>query len=460
MLRIALALALAALATPAVAQDDRAGLALTLTQGGAALVEDQRRATLDDTTATVRLTGIAEGSVAGSIQVLGDSGRAVRQTRIGGGATLPALLDAHVGETITILRDRADGSTEELTARILRGAPEPVLEIDGKVTVGLPGRVLFPGLPADLPLDGAVDARIEGATPGAAVLTLRYLTHGLGWSADHAVILSTDRRSLDITTWATIDNRTGMAWPDARLALVAGDVNQARESPRPEMMQRALMASAPMADGGGGPERQAVGGYHLYRLPGAATLPRDATTQVALLRATGLPAEVILEDTGRSGAYHGGREAREDSHPAQILMLRNPAQGGADAPLPAGLVRAYGSDSAGNTVFLGEDAVAPVPVGEEARVTLGEAFDVTVERTTTDHQRLGRNVTETARRVTLRNAGATAATVRVIEPLPGDWEILEQSQDHEKLDATRAQWTVEVPAEGEATLTFRVRTTF
>lgn len=457
-----LTLALACAALPALAQEDRAGLALTLTQGGPALVVDQRRAVLAEGTGTVRLTGVADGAVPGSLQVLSPDGQAQRQTRLGGGPVMPALLAAHVGKTVTLLRDRPDGTTEEQEARVLRAFPDPVLEVDGIILVGLPGRVLFPDLPDDLPLDGAVEAVIAGAKGGATTLTLRYLTGGLSWSADHAVTLSQDRKSLDVVTWATIANGTGMDWPDARLALLAGEVNVVSKAapPRPDLM-RAMAASAPMMEdaAGAGPTREAVGGYHLYRLAAPTTLPRDATTQVALLRASGLAAEVILESRDDASPYHGARRPRDEGHPTQILMLRNPPEGGAGAPLPAGTVRVYGADAAGNTLLLGEDHMDALPVGEEARLTLGEAFDVTVERTTTEHKRLSRDVTETTRRVVLANGAATPATVRVIETLPGDWQVIAESQPHEKTDASRAQWTVTVPAKGTATLTFTVRTT-
>lgn len=451
-----IALTQAATAAP----EDREALALTLTQGGPALVEDQRRVVLDGPEETVRLTGLADGLMTGSLQVLTPTGQVTRITRLGSGNAFDALLAAHVGQTVTLRRDTGDGDVRDEEARVLRAGPEPLLEIDGKIVTGIPSQILFPGLPDDLPLDGGVDAVVAGGAAGATAMTLRYLTGGLGWQADHSVTLSKDRKSLDLVTWATVTNGSGQDWEDAHLALLAGDVNAPNAAPRPQMMERALMASAPAMDkaAGGAPTREAVAGYHLYRLDRPATLPRDTTTQIALMRKPGLKTEVILESTGGAAPYHGARTGREDSHPLQILMLRNPAEEGAE-PIPAGTVRVYGSDSAGNTLFLGQDGIRPLPVGEEERVALGQSFDVTVERTVTGFKRLSENVTETARRVVLRNGGATTATVRVIEPLPGDWQVTGESQAHDKLDAGRAQWTVEVPAEGETTLTFTVRTT-
>ena len=56
----------------------------------------------------------------------------------------------------------------------------------------------------------------------------------------------------------------------------------------------------------------------------------------------------------------------------------------------------------------------------------------------------------------LRNAKKEPATVVVREPVPGDWTMLEESSRHVKVAAGTAEWRVAVPAEGSATLRYRV----
>jgi hypothetical protein len=41
--------------------------------------------------------------------------------------------------------------------------------------------------------------------------------------------------------------------------------------------------------------------------------------------------------------------------------------------------------------------------------------------------------------------------------MPGDWEVLAESQPHAKAAAGAAVWQVAVPAEGTAVLSWRVR---
>ena len=48
-------------------------------------------------------------------------------------------------------------------------------------------------------------------------------------------------------------------------------------------------------------------------------------------------------------------------------------------------------------------------------------------------------------------------TVKVQEPMPGDWEMVQESQKHTKESARVASWNVAVPAGGTAVLEYAVR---
>ena len=51
-------------------------------------------------------------------------------------------------------------------------------------------------------------------------------------------------------------------------------------------------------------------------------------------------------------------------------------------------------------------------------------------------------------------------TVDVVEPMMGDWEIRQKSQDFVKKDALTAVFSLAVPAGGEKVLTYRVQVRF
>jgi hypothetical protein len=102
------------------------------------------------------------------------------------------------------------------------------------------------------------------------------------------------------------------------------------------------------------------------------------------------------------------------------------------------------------------------PKNELVRLKLGDAFDVTAKRKQTDYKSLGRqgkfgSVHESAFEIELKNAKKEPVTVSVLEPMPGDWEVLQSSHPYLKEAAGTARFKVTVPAEGSATLTYRVR---
>jgi len=130
-------------------------------------------------------------------------------------------------------------------------------------------------------------------------------------------------------------------------------------------------------------------------------------------------------------------------------------------PMPKGVVRVYKKDSAGNAQFIGEDSIDHTPKNEKVRLKLGDAFDVTADKKQTDFRRREATnqasyVFESAYEIVLRNAKKEAATVIVREPVPGDWTMLQETQHHAKVAAGTAEWRVPVPAEGSATLRYRV----
>jgi hypothetical protein len=65
-------------------------------------------------------------------------------------------------------------------------------------------------------------------------------------------------------------------------------------------------------------------------------------------------------------------------------------------------------------------------------------------------------VHESAYEIVLKNAKTDAVTLVVREPVPGDWTMLKETHRHRKAAAGTAEWNIRVPAEGSATLSYRV----
>ena len=57
----------------------------------------------------------------------------------------------------------------------------------------------------------------------------------------------------------------------------------------------------------------------------------------------------------------------------------------------------------------------------------------------------------------IRNHKAEAVTIKILEHVYGDWEILKETHPHQKRDARTIEFQVPVEPDAEATLAYRVR---
>ena len=228
--------------------------------------------------------------------------------------------------------------------------------------------------------------------------------------------------------------------------------------PEMAMMSRAkAMPAAPRM------QEESLFEYHLYTLDRPTTLKESQTKQVALLSASSIPTrkEYLLQ--GQSHYYSDAyADLGQRLKVGVFVEFDNRTEANLGLPMPKGIVRVYKRDSEGRPQFVGEDRIDHTPKNETLRLKLGEAFDITANRKQTDFKKLGGtgryNYTfESAFEVELRNAKKEAITVSVLEPMPGDWELLQQSHPSTKETSGTARFKVPVPAEGQATLTDRVR---
>ena len=371
------------------------------------------------------------------------------------------LLEKYVGREVGVIRTHAGTDTETReSATVLSTNNGVVLRFaDGRIETGVPGRLAFPGVPDTLRDTPTLVISLLNPVAGEQNLELSYLTSGLSWRADYVAELNGDDDRLDLNGWVTLTNQSGAAYPDARLQLVAGDVNRVREN---QPMPRATMAMASKAADAAEMQQEALFEYHLYTLQRPTTLAENQTKQVALMSASRVPVRKTFLFEGANYYYAGpygeiGRKIKV----GVFVEFDNKGEG-LGVPLPRGIVRVYKQDSQGNAQFVGEDRIDHTPKNETVRLKLGDAFDVTADKKQTDFQKLagsGRTnaVFESAYELVLKNAKPEAVTVTVREPMPGDWTMVSESQPHTRAASGLAEWQVKVPAEGKATLTWRVR---
>jgi hypothetical protein len=335
-----------------------------------------------------------------------------------------------------------------------------VLKFADRIETGIPGRLSFSGVPENLRDKPTLVVSLINPVAGEQKLELSYLTTGLSWRADYVAELNEHDNRLDLNGWVTLTNQSGAAYPNAKLQLVAGDLNRVHQ---PQFMSRNKMSMEPqMAAAEGDMKEESLFEYHLYTLQRNTTLMENQTKQVALMSASNIP---INKEFLLSGAnyYYSGQygEIGKKLKVGVFVEFQNKGEG-LGIPLPKGVIRVYKKDSKGNAQFVGEDQINHTPKNESIRLKLGDAFDVTADKKQTEFQKLAgtartSSIYESAYQIVLKNAKNEPVTVVVREPMPGDWTMISESQPHTKASSGTAEWKVTVPADSNATLTYRVR---
>ncbi|MBK6908914.1 MAG: DUF4139 domain-containing protein [Rhodocyclaceae bacterium] len=364
------------------------------------------------------------------------------------------LLEKYVGEEVRVLRMHpTTGEERSEKATVLSSNNGTVLRFADRIETGIPGRLAFDSVPANL-RDRPTLSVLLDAAGGSQSLELSYLTGGLAWKADFVANLSSDGKHMDLSGWVTLTNRSGAAYDNAKLQLVAGTVNRVRQ--QPAMMDMAVMA-APARAKRAEVAQESLMDYHLYSFERPTSIADNQTKQLALLSASSIPVsrEYLLAG---NDYYYRERYGQigQKLKPAVFVEFANKG-GELGKPLPAGVVRVYAKDSQGAAQFVGEDKIEHTAKNETVKLKLGEAFDITAERKQTNYKRIADNVIESSYRIELRNARDETVTVRVQEPLPGDWEMIQESHKHSKESARVAAWPITVPAGGSSVLDYTVR---
>ena len=444
------------LTLPSDAQDaPESALRLTVYGNGLTLV-DEARTLVPGNGTTLRLDKVGPMMIADSVRVdLGDKVE-VREIALDSDIlTHRALLERALGKSVKLVRTNpATGAETVEEAQVLSVAQGLVLRVGDRIETDPPGRIVFSDVPTDLHAAPTLSLSLSKPLTEPTAARLAYLTNGLTWNAVYTAVLNPAHDNLDLTAWAKVQNNAGTDFGAALVSLVAGDVE--RESPqvRGKILMRAEAAMA--SDSSGGPSRSELSAFHMYKMPEPVTLKDKETRQLRLLSADGVVSRRVLEFRSGAPVFGAVRGNGEPQPVRQRIVIVNDVASHLGVPLPAGLVRAYVRDDEGALRFIGEDSIANTPLAQEVALDLGNAFDVTVERTQTDFRRVGDRVTETAFSLKVRNGGTKAATVKVVEDIAGDWEILSESLTHER-DGIGAQWMVAVPAESAVDLTYRVR---
>ncbi len=445
-------------------EGDRTSAEITVYNVGLGLVKDRRNVTLEHGESTLLFMDVASQVIPSSVSVRsvkeGDTVSVLEQNYEYDLLSPTKLLEKYVGKSVRIrYRSPYTDREDEREAKVLAyNDGQPVLMIDNEVTFGVPGSYIFPEVPRDLIARPTLSWMLSAKSAGKRELEALYLTNGMTWRADYVLVLGADESGADLSGWVTLDNRSGATFRSARLKLVAGDVNRIRD----DLGRRGYPAAAKaavMSEAAAQFKESELFEYHLYSLERPTDVKNNQSKQVGLLAAEAVPVKKEYVFYGADHyyrAHHTGDIVRNQKVPV-FLLFRNDKASRLGMPLPKGIVRVYKRDKDESLQFVGENAIDHTPKDEKVRLMLGDAFDVVGDRRQTEWKVVSGNTYEASYEISLRNHKKEAITVRVVEPIPGDWKILDTSHPYEKEDSRTAVFPVKVDPDREVKLKYRVR---
>ena len=357
--------------------------------------------------------------------------------------SIERLLYEHIGQEIEVL------AQESLGVRAYKGV---LLSMEGGIILqdeagrvhGIlnPQRISFPKLP-DLIAKPMLRLVLKSGSAGELKARLVYLTEGMSWQARYTAVLSEDEAKMNLNSWVSITNQTGIPYKDAKVAVVAGQIQRVERVPiSPPAFERATLAMVPS------PERKELFEFHIYALPRLLTLKDGKTKQVSFITADAVP---LVKSYIYEGQAINGVQVR--------LAFENKEENGLGEPLPRGLLRLY-KQSEDGLQFIGEDLLNHTPKDEKVTLRAGIVFDLIAERKQMEHTVLGEGRYRDSFEIKLRNRKKEDVTITVIEHPQGDWELIESEPEFTKTDANTIEAEVSVAAGGETVVRYTVEYRF
>ncbi len=445
--------------------DDQTSVAVTIYNENLALIKDQRTISLDNGFNLLAFRGVSARMrpETALLRNLNNAGLKVIEQNFDFDLLTPQkLLEKYVGKQINIATmNPATGEETIEEATVLSTNQGVVVKIGDRIETNPRGRYIFDQVPANLRDQPTLVIQLNSQTSKPQDVELSYLSSGLSWKADYVAELNTKDNKLDLMGWVTLNNKSGTSYNNAKLQLVAGDVNVVKHEFKRAAKSMAVGAVAyDMAEESMSEEN--LFEYHLYSLNRPTTISSNQTKQVSLLTASQVPVNKEFLLQGNEYYYQSSYgDIGQKMKVGVYVEFKNKEKTGLGLPLPKGIVRVYKKDKTGNAQFIGEDNIDHTPKNEDVRLKLGDAFDITADKKQTNFEKrhaFGKYsyAYESSYEIKIKNAKSEAVTVVVREPVPGDWKMLEHSHKFKKVAAGTAEWHINVPAEGSSTLEYTV----
>ena len=350
------------------------------------------------------------------------------------------LLNKYIDKEV-YLKDRETGERKGCRLLSVEPSGKCVLEDNStkEIYIDTQAEIILPSLPSGLIVKPALVWKIGKST--SEDVKVSYLSKGFNWSANYVVEIL--EKTLNIAGWAEIENQSGATFENAKIKLIAGDVNRVEDDEDDYRGAKAMIlyeaAPAPQA------EEKSFFDYHMYTLMNPSTLKANQTKQINILNGLNVPYKKYYQlDFGEDKAN-------------VIIEFSNKKKCGLGYPLPKGKIKLYKADEADNSLeFIGEDSIDHTPKDEDIKLTIGNAFDITFELTEVDRIKIA-GFEHCKYKCVIKNHKDEASEVHFDHYIWGIWEMVRSTHEYSKKSSRLIEFIVNVPADNEIKVEFEYK---
>ena len=432
---------------------DQKSIAVTVYNQNFGVIKDVREIEISSGISEIKITDVAQLIDPTSVHIKLD-GEVIEQNYQYDLVSLDKILRKFVNQNIRLISE-----TNEIVKGKLLSA------MGGQIVLEKPegGLVMLPNvnkyrfsvdyLPEGLITQPTLIWQVNSNSSGKQDVELSYQTKGMNWHAEYVVVLNEDDTELDLNSWVSVDNKSGATYKNAKLKLVAGDINLIQNiNLRGGRQDMYMMTKSSVSNQQF--QEKTFFEYHIYNLKRPTTLSNNETKQISLFEASNVAAKKKYFYGSTSNRWYWNQQGQRKV--AVIVEFENSEEYGLGVPMPKGKVRVYKSDGE-SLEFIGEDLIDHTPKKEKIKLKIGDAFDIVAEEVQTENTQISTKVWEQEFEITFKNRKNENVVIEVERNLGTNWDILKTSIDYKKIDAFRVTFSVPVKADSETKLTFRVR---
>lgn len=421
-------------------------VAVTVYNNNLGVVKDVREVELESGLSKISITNVAKLIDPTSVHIKLD-GEVIEQNYQYDLVSLDKILQKYIDKNVSLVGENNDLVEGTLLSSL---GSQVVLQTKEGGLLMIPNvnkyRFSVGSLPEGLITKPTLVWQLISNKSGKQDIELSYQTRGMNWHAEYVAVLNKDDSKLDLNSWVSVENKSGTTFENAKLKLIAGDVNRVQDQNRlyknRSQMDGIMMAEAAQF------EEKSFFEYHIYNLQRPTTLAQNETKQISLFEAQNVDAN--KKYFYRSGGYNSEGKVNV------IVEFSNKENQNLGVPMPKGKIRVYKSD--GDAIeFIGEDLIDHTPKNETVKIKIGDAFDILAEERQVDHKKITNKVYEQIFEVKLKNRKDEKVTVEVERHLGINWEILESSIEYKKKNAQTITFQVPIKSDDESVITYKVR---